>query len=1110
MKLSSPQLRQFRLHFVASLFLIAAFLVPNLAHGQSTQGTITGVITDAQGAVVPGAAVHVIHSATGVTVNTVTNDAGKYSVPALNVGTYAVVVERPGFARYSRKEITLSTDQVLGVDISLPSGSVDQTVTVSSGAPELETRTSSIGQTIEAKSVSELPLGNRTSMNIVALTGGAVFIDSANYSLSGGRTKSSMTWLDGGSGQNIRIGIGTAEVSPPVDTVQEIGVISNNYGAEFGGSAGGIVIQTTKSGTNRFHGSAYEFLRNDAMDAPGYFAGTTTTGAKNKPELRYNIYGGTIGGPIRHDRTFFFFGFEGGHQRTGSTVTLTVPSALQRAGDFSQTYTAAGKLIPIYDPSTTRTVNGVTVRTPFADNRIGKIDPVAAALMQYYPLPNRTPDNLAGANNFRANDVSGNNTQFYLARIDHVLSQRDRLALRYIHSDGVTVNNSVYPLRAADPTLNSTSTDDIGYAQWAHTLSPTVVNDLRFLYDVRVYHQYSNGVGNYPSSLGLAGVSSNAFPYFAPAGFSPLGSSSQERQQYPVTVYQLVDNLSQSLGRHTLKYGVEVRRSMDHEVSLSTASGSFTFATQPTGLPGNTSTGNGLASLLVGFPTAFGAAQTEPVTRVSWYLAGFLQDDWSVTPRLTLNLGVRWETDTPIKDENNRMNSFDATAINPVSGTPGVVKFLGVNGYRTTPYNGDYNNFAPRFGFSYQPFGLGSTVVRGGAGIFFAHPFDSGQPNAAALGYSLSASLSTPDNGITAPFYLANGVPNVSNAGAPLNDSYGAVPVGSAATTAVSYFDPKKRTGYTTQFNLDVEQRLPGQFVLEVSGLGSVAHKLAGATQQINQINPSILSAAHSSQKDRPFPQFGNVSVVVPTNSDSNYFAAMTRISQRFSNGFNLNATYTFAKFLNNSFEGGSSFGADGGAYSNYYDRASDYGPSSNDIRHQFVFSSVYELPFGPRRAFLSHGIAAYVVGGWTIGNVTRIYSGAPFTVTTNTNNTNAFSSGLQRANIIGDPYLPASQRGAGQQWLNGAAFAQPANYSFGTQRRNSLRGPGFGTLDFSLIRAVSFGEGRYLQLRGEVFNALNHTNLTTPSAAYGSSTFGTITSAYAARQLQVGARIVF
>lgn len=1097
---------------VLSLVLLLALCVIPAAYAQSTQGTITGIVEDSQGAVLSNARLRVLNIGTGVVITTTTNEEGKYTVPALNIGTYSIEAEHEGFQRYKRDNVVLGTDHVLGIDIRLATGTIEQSVTVSTTAPELDTRNSSLGQTIESKSVSELPLGNRTSMNIVALTGGAVFIDSANHSLSGGRTKSSMTWLDGGSGQNIRIGIGTAEISPPVDTVQELGIINNNYAAEFGGSAGGIIIQTTKSGTNHYHGTLYEFLRNDAMDAPGYFA-AVSNGDKQKPELRYNIFGGTIGGPIRKDRTFFFFGYEGSRQRSGSTVTLTVPTPAQRAGDFSQTFTAAGKLIPIYDPATTVTTNGTSKRTQFANNVVpaSRLDPIALALMKYYPAPNRTPDNLSGANNFRANDVATNNSQFYLARVDHVFNERNRLALRYIFTKNDTANDSVYPDRGADPTTNSNATDNIGYAQWTHVFSSSLVNDLRFLYDVRTYHQYADGVGgNYPSKLGLAGVSENAFPNFAPAGFSSLGSSSQERRQYPVTAYQLVENLSQVVGRHTLKYGAELRRSMDHEVSLSTGSGAFTFATQPTGQPGNASTGNGLASLLLGFPTSFSLAQTQPVTRVSWYLAGFIQDDWIVTSHLTLNIGLRWETDTPIQDENNRMNSFDATAINPVSNTPGVIKFMGVNGFRTTPYDGDYNNFGPRFGFSWQPFASGSTVVRGGSGIFYAHPFDSGQPNAATLGFSLSGSLSTPDNGITAPFYLRDGVPNLSLNGAPHDDSYGAVPVGSNATTAVSYFDPKKRTGYSTQFNLDVEQRLSRGFVLEVSGLGNIAHKLAGATQNINQIAPSVLGPGHSSQKDRPFPQFGNVSVVVPTNSQSNYFAGMIRLSHRFDHGFNVNTTYTFSKFLNNSFEGGSSLGSDGGAYSNYYNRLADYGPSSNDIRHQFLFSSVWELPFGANRQWLTSGLLSHVVGGWTLGNITRLYSGAPFTVTTNTNNTNAFSSGSQRANIVGNPYLPESQRGPQKLWLDSAGFAQPAIYSFGNQTRNSLRGPGFATFDFSLIRNLSLGEGRTLQLRGEGMNVFNHTNLTTPSASYGSSTFGYITSAYAARQLQVGARIVF
>jgi hypothetical protein len=1066
---------------------------------QSEQASVAGIVTDAQGAVLPDATVTARDVATGVVTSHKTNNAGEYSITNLPIGEYVVTVEHDGFSRRIQEHVVLSTGQVFGLNAKLQPGAVTETVEVSDRQAELETRTSEIGQTIEATSVSELPLGNRTSMNIISLSGGTVFISSTAYSLAGGRTQSSMTWLDGGSGQNIRLGVGNSEISPPVDTVQELGVISNNYAAEFGGSSGGIVTQTTKSGTNLFHGTLYEFLRNDAFDAPGYFA-PATNGAKTKPELRYNIYGGTVGGPIRRDKTFFFFGFEGSRQRTGSTVILTVPTLLERQGNFSQTS------VKIYDPKTTRVVNGVAVRDQFPGNVITNFDAVAAKLIQYFPLPT----NSQSANNFVKNDVDTNNTAFYIARVDHVLSSRDRLAFRYIFTNGQIGNNSVYPIKGADPYQPNVSNDNIGYGQWIHTLSPSIVNDLRFTFETRVYHQFSDGLGgDWPSQLGITGVSPNAFPNFAPAGYSALGSTGQERRQYPVNQYQLVDDSSWDVGRHTLKFGVELRRSMDHESNLSTASGAFTFGTQATGLPGSNNTGDGFASLLTGFPTAFSEAQTFATTRTSWYIAGFAQDDFAVNPYLTLNFGLRWETDTPIKDENNKMNGFDPNLINPVSGTPGVVKFMGVNGFRTTPYDLDLNNFGPRLGFAWQPFKNGTTVVRGGFGYFFSHAFDAGQPASAALGFSIAGALNSPDNGVTAPFYMQNGVPNVNFSGAGLNDSYGAVKVGATATTTVSYFDPRHRTGYTQQFNLGVQRQLPGSFALTVTGLANIAHKLPGANQAIDQIAPSVLSAAHHSQSDRPFPQFSGVTLVAPSIGNSNYFAGLVHIEKRFSRGFNINSSYTFSKLLDDSEGAGATLGTDNGSYSNYYNRAADYGPSSNDIRHQFVFSSVYELPFGPGRTHLGKGIASHVIGGWTIGNVTRLYSGAPFTVITQTNSTAAFSSGSQRANLVADPALPSGQRGPAK-WFNTSAFVQPANYQFGNEGRNVGRGPGFANFDFSLIRSARFTESTSLQIRGEFLNAFNRTNLKEPQTALGATNFGSITSANAARQIQVGARLVF
>jgi hypothetical protein len=1087
----------------------------NPVRAQSSQGVIGGTVLDAQGAAVAGATVTLKDIATGITLNTTTNASGDYLVPNLKIGTYTLTVQHDGFRRYTREGITVATADRLGLDVKLELGQLAETVTVTTEAPTVENRTSVIGQTIESADIENLPLGNRRTMNVLNLSPATAFVgyDSGqkpNFSLAGGRTQSQMFWIDGASGQNMRLGIGQVDLDPPAETVQEIRILSNNYSAEYGASAGGVVIETTKSGTNAFHGNAYEFVRNDAFDAPGYFA-PIVNGSKSAPELRYNVFGGTVGGPIRRNKTFFFFGYEAQRQRTGSVTTLTVPTALQRGGDFSQTYNAKGQVIPIYDPASTTFVNGAAVRSPFPGNVIPRVDfdPVALNMLNYYPLANRAPDNITGANNYRANGVAGLTGNFYIGKVDHSFSDNDRVTARYLFNSGNSSVTSAYTNPAADPTGYILAHQQYIYSFWTHIFGPTLVNDVRFNYGNRVAHALTLGVGSDAvQAIGLKGVSNNAFPNIAPAGYSQLGSTNQERRQYPIQNYQYVDNLSWIFGRHALKLGVEARESLDYETNLSTASGSFTFATLPTGSPSNSSTGNGLASMLLGFPTAFAQSQTDVINRSSWYLSGFIQDDFSVNQSLTLNLGLRWETDTPIVDKNNRMNGFDAQEINPVSGTPGVVKFMGLNGFPTQPYQTDLNNFGPRLGFAWKPFHSNTTVVRGGYGVFFSHPFDAGQPASANLGFSVNAALNSPDNGITAPFYLRNGVP--ATAGTPaLNDSFGAVPVGQNANTAVTYFDPTRRTGYSQQFNFDIQQELPGSFVVEASALGNLGHKLPNANLSIDQIAPNVLGPGSSSQANRPFPQFSNVTILSPTLGDSAYYASFVRVQKRFSRGFNLVASYTFSKFLDNSFEGGSSLGQDNGSYSNYYNRTADWGPSPNDIRHRFVFSAVYDLPFGAGRRWLSNNLAGRVVGGWTLATVTTLQSGAPFTVVTQTNSTNAFSTGSQRANVSTDPNLPAGE-GTVAQWFDTGAFTQPALYTFGNEGRDILRGPGLLNIDASLLRTFAIREIAKFQLRGEFLNALNHTNLSLPNSTFGASGFGTITSSGPARQIQIGAKIEF
>lgn len=1090
--------------------LLCLLLLARTAHAQSSEATISGIVTDGTGAAVPGVVVTALHRQTGQRVAAVSNQEGFYALRPLPIGEYVVEAGLQGFRTYRREALTLTTGATVALDIQLSIGEMAETVTVSAEAPLLSGRTSEISQLIESRAVESMPLGDRRSMNLIKMTGAAVFVayDSGakpNFSLAGGRTQSQMFWIDGGAGQNMRLGIGQVDVDPPVETVQEVKILANNYAAEYGGSAGGVIIATTKSGTNTFRGSGFEYFRHDALDAAEFFA-PTVDGRKQKAPLRYNVFGGTVGGPIRRDKTFFFFSYEGSRRKTGTTRIMTVPTELQRGGDFSQTFDAQGNLIVIYDPATT-TGNS---RTPFPGNVIprGRLDPVALQLLTFYPVPNRLPDNVTGANNFGANGAERLVRDNYLAKVDHTLGANDKISGRYLYNSDNRFPTSVFAEPAADTLDDALRHQHYFYAGYTRSFGSAMVNELRYTYANRINHTRSLGLGGgWPARLGLRGVSDEAFPRFAIAGIAALGAANHERRQFPIEQHQLVDTLAYVRGRHALKGGVEIRPSFNYEVNRPSISGSFTFTTQPTALPGRSGTGHGLASLLVGFPNSMTIRETEVLDRSSWYLAAFVQDDWTVTPNLTLNAGVRWETDTPIVDVNDRMNGFDPDATNPVSGTPGVVRFAGVDGWPSRPYETHWTNFGPRFGFAWRPWGAERVVVRGGAGVFFAHPFDHGAPSSASLGFERSATLSTPDNGLTAPFFLRDGVPPLEAAAAVRDASFGAVPVGRPTTTAVTFFERNRKNGFSRQFNLGVQQQLGRRVVLEVAYLGNVSRNLAGPNLSINQISPERLRPGVT-QRDRPFPQFSNVSLVLPANGRSDYHAGTVRAEKRFSGGVSLLATYTYSRFLSDTDSGGSDLG-DVGTYSNLYDRAADYGPAGNDIRHRATFSSVYELPVGPGRRLLSNHWLGHVVGGWVLGVLGTLQSGPPFTVTTQTNTTNAFSAGAQRADLVGDPVLPSSERTL-TRWFNTGAFAQPAPFTFGNSGRGILRGDGVMNFDLSLAKNVALGGARTLQVRMEAFNAFNHPNFGLPGHTFGAPNFGVISSASEGRTIQLGVRFVY
>ena len=431
-----------RVHRLAVMLfsLVSVAFGPDSARAQTSEATISGIVSDTTGATLPGVTVTATHGQTRLQHTTVTNDGGFYALRSLPIGPYVIEAVLSGFQTHRREGLTLTTGATVPLDIQLAIGDRAETVTVQAEAPVLAARTSEIGQLIETKSVESMPLGDRRSMNLIKMTGAAVFVNydsgsKPNFSLAGGRTQSQMFWIDGGAGQNMRLGIGQMDIDPPVETVQEVRVLSNNYAAEYGGSAGGVIIATTKSGTNQFRGSGFEYFRHDALDARDFFA-PVVDGEKQKAPLRYNVFGGTLGGPIRKDGTFFFVSYEGSRRRVGVTRTMTVPTDVERAGDFSQTRDARGNLVPIYDPETT---SGGT-RTPFPGNVIpaSRLDPVGLRIAQMYPSPNRTPDNPSGANNFSAIGTQRLIRDNYMVKVEHTITANHKLTGRYLYNSDNT------------------------------------------------------------------------------------------------------------------------------------------------------------------------------------------------------------------------------------------------------------------------------------------------------------------------------------------------------------------------------------------------------------------------------------------------------------------------------------------------------------------------------------------------------------------------------------------------------------------------------------------------------------------------------------------------
>src|SRR5258705_1818 len=904
------------------LAAIIVLLLPAALFAQSGSSTISGLVKDSTGAPLPGVLMMVRNVETAVAFESLTNEEGLYRVGALVPGSYRVEATVDGFEPAVRA-VTLAVSQTLAIDITVEIAKQSESISVEAKAALIDSQSSNIAQTITREMLTALPLPNRAASSLVSLAPGVVMIDQGNgtaenypvFSVAGGRARNQNFILDGGNASNA-VGLTRPQqlTSLPVDAMQEFKVIYNNYGAEFGHSTGGIVVMSTRSGTNQFHGTVFESLRSDALDARNFFA-------SSKPPIHLNQFGGTFGGPIRKGKTFFFGSWERTRQRTSDAVVSTVPTLLNRQGNFSDLRTSAGVPVVVYDPVTGR---------PFAGNVIprDRADPVALAALQYFPLPNRQGTD-ANANNYVGNSES--------------------------------------------------------------TLDRDILLDR-----------------------------------------------------------QILESLSWSQRKHAYKPGAEFRSGANDETRDRGSSGSLAFTPLITSNLGAANTGNALASFLLGEVNAGSVQISDLIQTRASYWSFYAQDDWRLTSRLTLNYGLRWEAELPRREINNKMNSFDPTAINPVSGTPGVVTFAGRNGVPERAFATDTNNFGPRVGFAYQLDGSGRTVLRGGTGIFYGPTVSNTIGDAAALGFSTAASFVVSQATTQSAFTLRDGFPAYSRP--ELTAGLGAVPVGTRPKTAISFIDPHQVAPTSYQANLDLQRELGKGLVVEVGYITNISRHLTTNDLSLNQVAPDRVTSGDT-QPLRPFPQFSNVTLINPSVGKSSYHGGFVRLEKRFASGFSFLGHYTRSRYMDDA-ESANEYaniaGVNQASYMDAYHRNLDWARSASDVPNHLLLTVLYEV-----QPFTGNRYLDAVLANWRVGGVETVMSGPAFTVLTAANTTNAFPAGPLRPNLVGDPELPAREQTL-MHWFNTAAFANPAPLMFGNSPRSVLRGPRYVTTDLTIEKSIS------------------------------------------------------
>ncbi|MBS1855699.1 MAG: TonB-dependent receptor [Acidobacteria bacterium] len=1157
--------RGYRLLSSLGALLLLSFVSAVPAFTQT--GQITGQVTDQAGAIVPDAKITLTQTATGFKRELTTNGDGYYTAPALSPGTYSLSVNQTGFGTVTRNAIQLQVGQDLRLDIQLQVGTMNQTMQVQAEAALLDTETHSVGGVVQGRQVVELPLLGRNPYALGELVPGVRIargmsdlpvdqISTSSVSINGSPGNANEFLLDGAP--NTAAAQNQPIIYANADSVQEFKVETNNFSAEYGRAAGGVFNVVTKSGTNNLHGDLYEFLRNDKLNSNDFFANQA---GRTPPPFKFNQFGGTLGGPVvlphlydGHNRTFFFVSAELVRFVQGVTYTATVPDPISLTGDFSQLRNGAGNSVVIYDPSTTR-VNpsgGSYVRSPFPGNIIPstRIDPVAARILKYWPAPNAAGNPITGANNYVRTDGNQIQKNTFSTRLDHNFTDNTRFFLRYSYDDTPWTRASPYgPQNMGSPAFGPQDfTRYNAVSQVDRIFSPSLLGTLRASFSRLSNFRNPLSLGFDISTLGFpAGLAAQvgfppSFPAIDITGYNVSSSIANSSRggtlgetgaiAFGMNNYALQGSITKNAGAHSIKMGGEFRVVQFNTLQPGDASNDFSFGpgfTQgPNPTQSSVTAGNALATFLLGIPG--GSVTPVPALALqSKYYAGFVQDEWKIARNFTLNLGLRYELETPRTDRFNQLTNFAYGATPPLNAPglnlKGALSFVGVNGASRYDSQVDANNFAPRVGFAWHL--MPKTVIRAGAGVFYGTNWGiGGAPDGFGIsGFSAATGIVTSLDGVNPVVSFSNPYPNGLNAAT--GSSLGAATL---LGQGITFYDRGNVTPFTYQWNFDIQRELPRSVLLDVAYVGTHAVKFPlnlqldqlpdsalalgdglrtlVANPFYGQISVGSLAAAKVAQAQllRPYPQFTGVTSTQASWGNSSYNALQVRVSKRYARGLTLEAAYTYSKMLD---YGTGTFGGEtlsNGGIQDFNNLRAERSPSALDQTHRLILNGVYALPFHRDQ----RGPAGHLLGGWQIGVIASLYSGSPLGITSAVNGTYSQGGG-QRPNWNG--VNPGISNPTPAHWFDTSVFSNPPAYQFGNTPRtfNGARSDVTHNFDLSLIKDTRLVEKLTLQFRAEAFNLTNTPIFAPPNTTFGSPAFGVVSSqANQPRVLQFALKLLF